>query len=49
MNLWVTKGLAEWSHYLALRKQLKKTETHEEKMRIAAEINRIGQLYNFPA
>jgi hypothetical protein len=43
------KGLAEWIRYLELKRELKKTTNSEKKMEIAAEINRIGQSYNFPA
>jgi hypothetical protein len=44
-----TVGLKMWDEYLALKNKLKKAATLEEKMEMAAEFNRIGQLYNFPA
>lgn len=43
------KGIEVWNHYLNLKRKLKKAEATEEKMELAAEINKIGQLYNFPA
>jgi len=43
------EGLAAWDKYLDLKRQLKKATDTEEKMQLAAEINKIGQLYNFPA
>lgn len=42
-------GIMEWNKYLNLKKQLKKEDSREKKMDIAAEINKVGQLYNFPA
>ena len=41
-------GILEWNKYLDLKKKLKVTESIEEKMKVASEINKIGQLYNFP-
>ena len=41
-------GIQEWNKYLGLKKKLKKAELIDEKMSVAAEINKIGQLYNFP-
>ncbi len=42
-------GIEQWAKYLTLKKQLKKTESTEDKMSLAAAINKIGQSYNFPA
>ena len=43
-----TVGIQQWNKYLDLKRELKMTESIEEKMSVAAEINKIGQLYNFP-
>ena len=42
-------GIQEWHKYLGLKRKLKATASVEDKMTIASEINKIGQLYNFPA
>ena len=42
-------GIQEWHKYLDLKRKLKATASVEDKMTIASEINKIGQLYNFPA
>jgi len=42
-------GIEQWAKYLNLKKQLKNTQSSEDKMNIAAAINKIGQSYNFPA
>ena len=41
-------GIQEWNKYLDLKRELKTTESIDKKMSVAAEINKIGQLYNFP-
>lgn len=42
-------GIQQWHIYLELKKKLKNAKTIDDKMNISAEINEIGQLYNFPA
>jgi predicted ATP-dependent endonuclease of OLD family len=42
-------GIQQWAKYLSLKRQLKKAESSEDKMNLAAAINKIGQSYNFPA
>jgi predicted ATP-dependent endonuclease of OLD family len=43
------KGIEEWNKYLDLKSQLKKANNIDKKMALAAEINKIGRLYDFPA
>ncbi len=42
-------GLEKWEYYRSLKRKLKQSEEIEDKMNIASEINKLGQLYNFPA